>query len=63
MTLTDSQKRADRKYKREKYTSINLTMKPEFKEQIKQCALKSGVPVNTFIKQAIVEKIENEHLI
>ncbi len=60
MTVSDSQKRAEQKYKKEKYTSINLTMKPEFKAQIQEVAKKSGVPVNTYIKRAVIEKMERD---
>lgn len=60
MTVSESQKRAEQKYKKEKYTSISLTMKPELKSKIQAAAQNAGVPTNTFIKIAVLEKIERD---
>ena len=58
---SDWGKKATMKYMKEKRKRLDLSWKKEeFEEVIMPAAEKAGVPVSTFIKQAINEKIERE---
>lgn len=51
------------RYKEKKIKRIPLDVQIEFYEQeLKPLCLKLNMPINTFIKQAISEKIEREQL-
>ena len=63
MAYTKAGKKATLKYMREKIKVVNLRFrKDEYEQQILTAAQKSGLPVATFIKQAIQEKIKNDEL-
>lgn len=59
MSLTDSQRRANNKYKQTHIKRIPLDVPVEFYEQIKTYAIENGYTVNGLIKEAIQVKIEN----
>lgn len=59
--LTDAQKRAIKKYKKEKYAQINLTMLPIKKEKIKQHAKNRNETVNGFIMRAVENQMETDN--
>lgn len=60
---TEAQKRASIKYAQGKLKRIPLDVQIEYYENtLKPAAEKSGLPLNTFIKQAIQEKIQRDHL-
>lgn len=51
------------RYKEKAIKRVPLDMQKEYFETVlKPAAEKSGMPVNTFIKQAITEKIERDKL-
>lgn len=56
--VSEAQKRATTKYVNSHYHRIPLDVKNEFYEQIVIEAEKSGKKVNTFIKEAISEKMQ-----
>ena len=57
---SDAQKRAEKKYKREKYTNINLTLKPDAKAAIQKAAAAAAEPTNTYIKKAVAARMQTE---
>lgn len=62
MAYNEVVKRATLKYMKNKVKSINLRIKKdEFEQNIKPAITSSGLPTNTFIKQAIYEKIAREY--
>ena len=64
MVYDDLSKNAVLKYKREKQHPINISYKKEEYENVIRPAIKkSGLPTATFIKEAIYEKIERDHLL
>ena len=60
MPVSDSQKKAEKKYKAKSYCSISLTMKKEKREEIRVAAAKAAEPVNTYIKKAIDMRMKSE---
>ena len=58
----ESDREARKRYIKYKTKSICLTYKTEDYIELKSIIGKSGLPTNTFIKQAIREKIEREKL-
>ncbi len=58
MPKTDAQKRADYKYRKASVKRVPLDMKMDFYERIKNVAEALGVPVNTYIKEAISLRLE-----
>ena len=63
MATSDAQKRANLKYKSTKLKRISLTYRKEDFDKIIQPAVDaSGMPLNTFIKQAVQEKIDRDNL-
>ena len=60
---TEASKRATIKYIKEHTKQIMVRYKKEeYIERIKPAIDKSGIPISTFIKQAILEKIERDGL-
>lgn len=58
---TEAQKRASIKYAQGKLKRIPLDVQADyFADVIKPAADRAGLPVNTWIKQAIAEKIERD---
>lgn len=47
----------DKQYNKEKYTRIPLSVPNAYADKVKAYAHKIGLPVNTFIKQAIDNEI------
>lgn len=62
MTLTDAQKKANAKYKKENIKRIPLDVQIEKYDQIKEMATAAGETVNGFIKRAIDERIERDQM-
>lgn len=60
MTLSESQKKANNKYKKENIKRIPLDVQNEKYDQIKEAATAAGETVNGYIKRAIDERIERE---
>ena len=58
MTLTDSQKKANAKYREKSIKRIPLDVQKEKYEEIKAAAEASGESVNDYIKKAIDERME-----
>ena len=61
---SDNKKRAKNvdyklKFAKEKYKRIPLDLPLEMAEKWKKAAKMAGIPLNTFIKSAVNEKIEN----
>ncbi len=64
MAYNEISKKATMKYMKEKMKIINLRIKKSDYEQFIQPAIeRSGMPVATFIKQAIDEKIKRDGLL
>ena len=59
----ESSKKADLKYKKEKTRGILIRYRNEDYDRISGAIKKSGLPVATFIKHAINEKIERDGLL
>lgn len=59
MSVTDSMKQADYKYKKTHIKRIPLDVPIEFYNQIKVYCNDNGYSVNGFIKSAIQEKLNN----
>lgn len=57
---TEAQKNATLKHAKSKLKRVPLDMKKTDYEQLAEAAKKSGLPVNTYIKQAIAEKMLKE---
>lgn len=63
MAYGESANKATLKYKKEKQRPVNFSYKKEeYEQRILPAIKKSGLPVATFIKQAVDEKIERDHL-
>lgn len=60
MPLTEAQKKANLKYRKENVKRIPLDVQKEKYEEISAAAEKAGIPVNRYIKNAIDEKMERE---
>lgn len=59
--VTDAGRKAVRKYKSTKQKALQISFKkPDYDEIIQPAIEKSGLPVATYIKQAVFEKIEND---
>lgn len=54
----ESKKKYDIQYAKENYHRVPLNLKKEFYEEIKRCI--NDVPVNTFVKCAIREKLDRD---
>ncbi len=64
MAYSEASKRAVIKYTKEKAKRIEIKyIKKEYEEQIKPAIEKSGLPVASFVKKAIEEKIERDQLL
>ncbi len=64
MPYDEVAKKATLKYKKEKQHPVSLSYKQEdFEQRIQPAIEKSGLPVATFIKQAVDEKIERDGLL
>ena len=59
-TYTEAKKRANMKYARNNLKRIPLDVQLSKYEEIKAAASAAGVPVNTYIKQAIDERMARE---
>lgn len=59
---TDAQIRASLKYKKEKCSRIPLDVSKQYHLYLKEITKEAGTSVNTFIKEAIAEKIERDGL-
>ena len=57
MPLTEAQKKANIKYRKENVKRIPLDVQKEKYEEIAAAAEKAGMSVNGFIKEAIDEKM------
>lgn len=63
MAYNESSKKATMKYMKDKMKIINLRIKKdEYEKNIQPAIEKSGLPVATFIKRAIEEKINRDNL-
>lgn len=60
MALTDAQKKANLKYRKESIKRVPLDMKKEKYDEIKAAADTSGEKVNGYIKKAIDMRMESE---
>ena len=60
MTVSESQRRAVYKYAKTHLKRIPLNVQLEEFDVIKAAADRAGQPVNTFIKQAIAERIARD---
>ena len=60
MTMTENTRQSHYRYKAKSIKRIPLDVQKEKFEQIKAAAFKAGQPVNTYIKQAIDERMERE---
>ena len=60
MALTDSQRKANDKYKKNHIKRIPLDVQLEYYEELKQFVEKQGYTMNGFIKAAIQEKKDRE---
>ena len=64
MAYNETKKKADLKYMKAHQKRVSLNwIQPEFDEVIAPAIQKSGLPVSTFIKQAVREKLERENLL
>ena len=61
MTISEAQKKANNKYRKENIKRIPLDVQNEKYDQIKNAAMAAGETVNGYIKRAIDERIEREH--
>lgn len=63
MPYNDISKRSSSKYRKREQKQISISFKiTYYEEYILPCIKKSGIPVATFIKKAIEEKIERDKL-
>lgn len=60
MTVSEAQKKANVKYRKENIKRIPLDVQKEKYEEIATAAEKAGIPVNRYIKNAIDEKMERD---
>lgn len=60
MALTDSQRKANDKYKKTHIKRIPLDVQQEYYEELKEYVKAHGYSMNGFIKSAIQEKIDRE---
>lgn len=62
MALTESRKRANQKYNAKAYEQIQLRVRSGQKAVIQESAQIAGMSVNSFILEAIQEKMERQLL-
>lgn len=62
MTLTEAQKRANMKYRKENVKRIPLDVQKEKYIEIQEAATAAGEKVNAYIKRAIDMRMESEGL-
>ena len=63
MPYDEDAKNSTLKYKKEKIKPVQISYrKEEYDNEILPAIQKSGLPVATFIRQAVKEKIERDHL-
>lgn len=60
MTTSESQKRATIKYARSHLKRVPLDLKQDYYDQVKAFLIEKGVPVNTYIKTALSEKLDRD---
>ena len=60
MPLTEAQKRANTKYRKDNIKRIPLDVQIEKYEQIQKAAAEAGESINGYIKRAIDERMERE---
>lgn len=60
MPYSDAHKRAQYKYAAAHLKRVPLDVQQGYYETIKQAAERAGQPVNTYIKQAIQERIDRD---
>ena len=60
MPLTEAQKKANIKYRKENVKRIPLDVQKEEYENIKAAAYKAGEKVNSYIKGAIKQRMDQE---
>lgn len=60
MPVTEKQKQCVYRYKKNNIKRVPLDMQKSEYETLSSAAVSAGVGVNTYIKQAIAEKIERE---
>ena len=60
MTLTDSQKKANAKYREKSIKRIPLDVQKEKYEEIKMAAEAAGESVNGYIKKAVDRRMEQD---
>ena len=64
MPYNENTKKANLKYFKEKQKRVSLNwLKTDFEQYIEPAIRKSGKPVGTFIKEAVYEKLNREHLL
>lgn len=61
MSRTEAQKQAEYRYRKNKVKRVALNFTLADFAPIASAASASGLPVNTYIKQAIAEKMEREN--
>lgn len=63
MKQSENKKAYDKLYRKEKLKRVEIHwLKEDFESKIQPAILKTGKPINTFIKEAVREKIEREGL-
>ena len=60
MSVSESQKKATRKYNDKVYDRFSLILKKGQKEELKAIAARNGESLNTFINKAIDQRINSE---
>lgn len=64
MTYTDKSKEYSTKYMKDKQLRVPLNwLKEDFENRVKPAILSSGIPVSTFIKDAVNEKLIRDGLV
>ncbi len=56
--ISESQKRAVKKYKKENYIQVSYLIRKEFKYQIEEHAKKHGESINGFITRSVKNQME-----
>lgn len=60
MTVSEAQKRATKKWRKENYDEIKIRIPKGEREKIKEFAAEKGESLNGFIKKAIELRMKNE---
>lgn len=60
MVYSDAAKRATYKYRNTKTKAMSLNFKTEDYDRIKDHANNAGIPVATYIREAVTERMDNE---